>query len=337
MALFLGNRRGRERVPGGGRRRARARVLGRGEGGAGEHLDRSRGRARQHPRRRGGGAGGGGGRSRRRARARCWGSPAPTCRGGGAAGRPAALRARRGSRRDAVVALKGALGDDGRRHGDDRHGLGLRGAAGGRGADDRRLGVPARRPGQRRAHRAGRCSRRRCSPMTGWRRRRRCSARCWPSPAGRRRSWPSGSGRARRTSPARRRACSPPAAAGDAAARAILARGGGGGGAARSTGCRRRARCRSASWAGSGRNSPRGSAPRYGGLIRPPRGQRRSTARWRWRGGWRDRALRPGAFGRRGRRAALPASSAGASPRRSRAGALRPGREPAAGARDGGS
>ena len=56
---------------------------------------------------------------------------------------------------DALIAIKGALGDDGRHRGGDRHRLGLRRAARRAHRDDRRLGLPARRPGQRRLDGAG--------------------------------------------------------------------------------------------------------------------------------------------------------------------------------------
>ena len=176
-------------------------------------------------------------------------------RGGGAARRAAALRRGARSRRDALVALKGALGEaDGI-----TAALGTGSVFGvqrrRRGADHRRLGVPARRPGQRRADRAGAAARRRCSPTTGWPRRRRSCARCWPSPAGAEGIVAFG----QRAAPADFARQVPrvlaAAAAGDPAARGDPGRGRGGGGARRSTGCRRTGRCRSASSAGSGRSS----------------------------------------------------------------------------------
>ena len=94
---------------------------------------------------------------------------------GGAAGAGAAVRARARSRSDAVVALKGALGDDDGITAAIGTGSVFGVQRGGGGADDRRLGVPARRPRQRRGDGAGALRARRCSRTTA----RSSGRRCW--------------------------------------------------------------------------------------------------------------------------------------------------------------
>ena len=221
MALYLGVDGGGIGLPRGGGRRLRAGARA-GRGGLGQHLDRSRRRAREHPRRGAGGARcrGGGARARRPAW-RCSGSPGANVAGrGGAAGAGGCRSRASRSRSDAVVALKGALGDDDGITAAIGTGSVFGVQRGGGGADDRRLGVPARRPGQRRGDGAGALRARRCSrttarssatPLLGGapRRARRAGGdrRLRPGRRGRRtsRGWCRASSRRRRRATRRRR------------------------------------------------------------------------------------------------------------------------------------
>ena len=185
---------------------------------------------------------------------RCSGSPAPTCRRRPDGSRPVCPSRRRGSRRDALSGAQGRARRGGRDHRGARHRLGLRGAAGRGGADDRRLGLPARRPGQRRADRAAALLEAALLAHDGLGGRdaaaRARSLAEHGRAGGARRLRPAR--RARRTSPASRRGCSPRRPRGDPggrrdprARRRATSRG-------RSTGCWPRGRCRSAFLGGLG-------------------------------------------------------------------------------------
>ena len=113
MALLLGIDGGGTGLPGGGGRRGAAASSAAGEAASANIWTDPDGARGEHPGGRAGGAGGGGRRGGPRASCtRCWGSPAPTCAEAAARLAGRLPFARRGSRRDALIALKGALGDE---------------------------------------------------------------------------------------------------------------------------------------------------------------------------------------------------------------------------------